>query len=111
MYDNLDLSRSRAYFALLQHLRIYRLEIENTMKHVAQCCKGNEVNLRFDLQTSWQGTHLQIDKLLQYWRAKADIMNDELELLLDRIRQKEEEIVTLRDGVGFVSAHVVAACC
>lgn len=36
-------------------------------------------------------------------------MNAELELLLDRNRQKEEEIVALRDGVGFVPTHVLIA--
>jgi hypothetical protein len=102
MYDDLSLSRTQSYFALLQHLRIYRQWIKTTLRDVDKWYEDGREWLQLD-HVGWKTSDLQRDRLVQFWGETANAMKSELEPVLERISQKEEETVTLRDGVGFCS--------
>lgn len=80
-------------------------------KPVANLYTGDEDSKAciFGPGLGWTTSDLQKDRLSQYWEESAKAMKAELEPLLERISQKEEEIVTLRDGVRFSSIHLVNA--
>ncbi|KAI1629942.1 hypothetical protein EDD37DRAFT_75716 [Exophiala viscosa] len=107
LFDDLDLSTSRQYFVLLQHLRIYERWMIETSEGLWEWYNQWDRDLdklvrvfnvgpdSYDLSRESQ----QSRELLLAWEETAKDAQQKLEPLLQRIRSKRQDIVTLRDGL------------
>ncbi|KAK5047236.1 hypothetical protein LTR84_006758 [Exophiala bonariae] len=107
MYDDLNLSRSKSYFTLLQHLRIYRQWAQNTRRDLEvwnQMTLERIQRICVEWNSPWKVTDSQRNELSQDWQKRVDTMKVKLDHVLQRIKQKEEDIVVLREGLFTATA-------
>lgn len=96
MYDDRNLQRSERYFSLLQLLRLFRDDIENSNRDLKHFRK--EIYAR----DSWAPSPgKEEDKDVEYnWGRVLNHKMDRLDALLERIDRKTREIESLRNGVS-----------
>lgn len=96
MYDGPELQRSEGYFSLLQLLRLFRNNIEDSLKDL--------IHFRAEVRGMNGGPWLPGSRDNQYiahnWEAVLKHKRRRCEELQDRIDRKIREIESLRDGVG-----------
>ncbi len=99
LFDDVDLSRSKMYFGALQHLRLYDECIHETLQNleklhdnytatISRFCHQDQPQYRDDAKI----VDDEFDQLLSKYREKFNLMRQ-------RIKDKTEEIIGLRDGV------------
>ncbi|KAI1616501.1 hypothetical protein EDD36DRAFT_137179 [Exophiala viscosa] len=104
LFDDRGLSTSRRYFVLLQHLRIYEEWIVGTSDGLMvwyEVCRSwlEGQNSRFEIELKKPGLSKECEGVLIAWKKLVKDSQAAFGPLLDRIRTKRQEVVTLRDGL------------
>ena len=100
MYDDVNLSTSRLYFSLLQHLRIYEDCLLGMQEELNAWHESLQHNMaHFHVCMDKEVARQQVKLVIDFSTSQAKAVGSDIDQLLHRMRSKREEIVTLRDGV------------
>jgi hypothetical protein len=99
MFDDSLYLRSKVYFRMEQLCRIFSCSVEETIKDIK---KTQSENMRsFKNQYRWDKNFASdIEVLETEWNKSTADQTARLNVVLDLIRRKKEEVVSLRDGVS-----------
>lgn len=99
MYDDHNLQRSERYFSLLQLLRLFRDDIENSFQDL------NHFRQEIHARDSWDPSpgKMEHPKVQRNWGVVLKFKEDRHDALLARIDGKTREIESLRNGVSYLT--------
>jgi hypothetical protein len=99
MFDDKPFPRSKLYFNMLQLSRLFIGCIEETTRNLHMAHDDFMSNWDFDEEDN-SDFKKDLDKLSIEWIRLIESREPRLQILLDRLRRKKEEIESLRDGVS-----------
>jgi hypothetical protein len=100
MFDDKPFSKSKLYFDMLQLTRLFIGCIEETVRelHITHDRFIHHPNIK--LATKDQNFKNDMNNLSIEWIEQIESREPKVQILLDRLRRKKEEIESLRDGVS-----------
>jgi hypothetical protein len=99
MFDNKPFPRSKLYFNMLQLTRLFINCIEETIRELHIAHDGFTNCLVFT-PTEHRCFKKDLEKLSIEWIKQIESQEPKLQVLVDRLRRKHEEIESLRGGVS-----------
>jgi len=99
MFDDKSFLRSKAYFRMQQLCRIFGNTVDETIRDL----RSTQAHI-FDmygetLKTSWI-SESGFEVLCKEWDEMTTNQIAKLSMILDRVRKKGDEVISLRDGVS-----------
>ncbi len=106
MFDGKSFLRSKTYFQLEQLCRIFSSSIEETIQDIQQTQfeSLHEFKALFEER---EGFVNEFEALSNEWGERTTFQVAKLNIILDRIRRKKEEVISLRDGVSSASSLTI----
>jgi hypothetical protein len=100
MFDDKPFPKSKLYFNMLQLTRLFIGCIEETIRDLHIARDRFMSNRTFELRKSDHNFKNDLEKLSIEWTKRIESREPKLQVLVDRLRRKKEEIESLRDGVS-----------
>jgi hypothetical protein len=102
MFDDKGFPKSKKYFQMQQLYRIFNNYVEETIRDLQY--------QRESFMSEWDGNlepelRAALSDVGFEWEKSLAIQLSRLNVLLDRIRRKKEEVESLRDGVSLQYTH------